>query len=255
MNSDIQFHQLEFNLYELLNLSVDCSIEDVKKRFKKLVKKFHPDKISELEEKLYYNITIAHHILSNQQTKDKYNIWLLKSHMNHGSLKNNFKEDSLNIKQFFPKTQDEAKVEFIKANEYLKNRHGDYTEDNRNMSSIYKDKEKTRRNIPEIQKEDFNDMKDFNKKFSERKVNGVYCNTLVKRETNIVPFQFKSHNYTELKDTDNVYMKDDTINYAFSLLPIDTIDYDQNNTSQLINEYNNNTQSIINNISLDDLGI
>ena len=255
MDSDIQFHQLEFNLYELLNLSVDCSIEDVKKRFKKLVKKFHPDKISELEEKLYYNITIAHHILSNQQTKDKYNTWLLKSNMNHGSLKNNFKEDSLNIKQYFPKTQDEAKVEFIKTNEYLKNRHGDYTEDNRNMSSIYKDKEKSRRNIPEILKEDFNDMKDFNKKFSERKVNCVFCNTLVKRETNIVPFQFKSQNYAELKDIDNVYMKDDTINYAFSLIPVDIIDYDKNNTSQLINEYNNNTKNIINNISLDDLGI
>ena len=256
MDSTIQFNQLEFNLYELLNLPIDCSIDDVKKRFKKLVKKFHPDKISELEEKLYYNITIAHHILSNEQSKEKYNTWLLKSNMNHSSLKNNFKEDNVNIKQYFPKTQDEAKVEFMKANEFLKNRHGNYMEDTRNMSSIYKDKEQIRKNIPEIQKEDFNDMKDFNKRFTERKINGVYCDKLVKRETNIMPYQFKSHTYTELKDTDNVYMKDNTINYAFSLIPIDEIDYTEtNNSSALINEYNNNTKKITNNISLEDLGI
>jgi curved DNA-binding protein CbpA len=244
MDSQLQFNELEFNLYELLNLSVDCSTEDVKKRFKKLVRKFHPDKISDLEEKLYYNITIANDILSNQQSKDKYNMWLLKSNMSHMSLKSNFKEDSLNVKQYFPKTQDEAKIEFSKANEYLKNRHGNYTEDSRNMSSIYKDKETIRRNIPEIMKEDFNDMKDFNKKFTERKMNGVYCSKLVKREANIVPFQFKTSNYAELKDVDNVYMKDDTINYAFSLMSIDEKERA---------EYT--TENIINNISLDDLGI
>ena len=58
MSSDVSFNQLEFNLYELMNLPIDCTTEDVKKQFRKLIKKFHPDKISSIEESLYYNITI-----------------------------------------------------------------------------------------------------------------------------------------------------------------------------------------------------
>ena len=167
MNSNYSFNDLEFNLYELFNLPTDCSINDVKKTFRKLIKKFHPDKITSIEEKLYYNITIANHILSNQESKDSYNKWLINSNMNHANLKTNFKNDLLDVKQYFPPSAKEAQEEFKKNNDLLKNRHGDYKEDSRSIASIYKDNTLTRKQLPSIVQESFCNMKDFNKKFSE----------------------------------------------------------------------------------------
>ena len=140
------FNELEFNLYELMNLSVSCSTEDVKKKFKKIIKKFHPDKITKLEEKLYYNITLAYQILSNPESKTKYDMWLLNSNVSHMSLKNEHKEDKMNIRSYFPATQKEAQVEFAKISNDLLKKHGNYIDDTRNIASIYKDKEKHRNN-------------------------------------------------------------------------------------------------------------
>ena len=35
---------MEFNPYKVLSLSKDASLEDIKKRYKKLARKYHPDK-------------------------------------------------------------------------------------------------------------------------------------------------------------------------------------------------------------------
>jgi curved DNA-binding protein CbpA len=249
------FNELEFNLYELMNLSVSCSTEDVKKKFKKIIKKFHPDKITKLEEKLYYNITLAYQILSNPESKTKYDMWLLNSNVSHMSLKNEHKEDKLNVRSYFPPTQKEAQVEFAKISNDLLKKHGNYIDDTRNIASIYKDKEKHRNNIPEIIKETFSNMKDFNNKFVERKKNGVYCDKLVKLDTTIIPYESKNPGFAELKDFNNIYKKTNTINHAFSLMNVDNaINYDVD-PATLVDEYNNTTKQINNNISLDDIGI
>jgi curved DNA-binding protein CbpA len=258
--NETTFSKLEFNLYELLNLQINCSIDDIKKKFKKIVKKFHPDKISDVEEKLYYNITLAHHILSNPSTRNKYDNWLLKSNIDHSSLKNNFNNDINNMKMYFPSNEREAKLDFMNKNNLLAQRHGEYKEDTRNISSIYKDKEQQRNNINEIIKEDFSNMKDFNKKFSERKKNGVYNSNIVKHETGIVAFNFDKNKFAEIKDFDNMYKKDSMIDYAFSLIPQDTIDYGEEDTSSNIkngmDKYNSTTKSLSNmKITLDYIGI
>jgi curved DNA-binding protein CbpA len=251
------FNELEFNLYELLNLPTTCSLDDIKKQFKRLVKKFHPDKITELEEKLYYNITVANHILTNESTREKYDKWLLSSNKSHTSLKNNFSEELQSVSQYFPKNQKEAQLDFEEKTKYLQQRHGDYTEDKRNISSIYKEKEQNRKNIQQMEQEQFSDMKEFNQKFTERKVKGIYSNQIVKSEQNIVPYEFKNSNYTELKDFENIYIKDTQLNYAFSLISVDDkINYDENNASK-IDKYNNETKTLHNKknkISLDDIG-
>ena len=259
---EYSFNEMEFNLYELLDLPVDCSIEAIKKNFRKIIKKFHPDKISEVEEKLYYNITTAHHVLSNNVTRQKYDNWLLKSNTNYNSLKKNFTKELETVQHFFPKTPKEAQINFIETSQKLAERHGSYVEDNRHMSSIYKEKESTRKNIPEIVKEDFSNMKEFNKKFSERKVNGVYCDKIVKSDNNIIPFNFGNNNYTEIKNFDKIYIKDNQLEQAFSLLSIDIIDYGDNmdeNSSDIttkINNYNNSTSELNSKkITLDDIGI
>jgi len=234
---EVNFNSLEFNLYELLNLPIDCTIDDVKKKFRKLIKKFHPDKMTDIEEKLYYNITLANHILSNPELKNKYNNWLLNSHKSHSTLKDTFKSELENIKQYFPQTKEDAIYEFEKNSNILAQRHGNYVEDKRGLSAIYKDKEKERYNV-NILKEDFSNMDEFNQRFAERKKNGIYCDKIVKRNVDIQPYTFGSNKYAELKDFHNMYRKDSQIKYAFELMPVDETLIDNKNISQRLEEYN-----------------
>lgn len=240
---EINFNSLEFNLYELLNLPTNCTTEDIKKKFRKLIKQFHPDKITEVEEKIYYNITIAHHILGNEVSRKRYDDWLLGSHKSHSSLKDGFQEALAGVQQYFPSSKEEAAARFEKDMQNLANRHGSYMEDSRKLHDIYKEKERERGKIS-IVKEDFNSMDDFNSKFTERKKNGIYCDKIVKRNTEIQPFTFgSSSNYAELKDFHNVYKKDSQIQYAFQLMPVADDSFNNKTIEQRMNDYNNATNS------------
>ncbi len=251
MNSDkdndiSQFNSLEFNLYELLNLPINCSIEEIKKTFRRLIKKFHPDKITDIEEKIYYNITLANHILSNPITRAKYDRWLLKSNQNHSSLKNNFKQEEEIIREYFPKTKEEASFKYQQDFDMLGKRHGEFVEDKRSLQNIFKDKEKERVNV-NINKEDFSSMDDFNNTFSKRKTNGTYNNMIVKRNTDIQPFTFKNSNLAELKDFDKIYINDTQYRYAFELIPSDETNINKKNMKDRLDDYNNTTQILKNN--------
>ena len=72
MSSD--FKKLKFNLYELLNVNPNDSVEKINHNYRQIIKKFHPDKgkLSELEEEIYYEITLAHHILSDTTRRYHY---------------------------------------------------------------------------------------------------------------------------------------------------------------------------------------
>ena len=255
MNSDtdtIQFNSLEFNLYELLNLPINSTIEDIKKQFRRLIKQFHPDKINDIEEKLYYNITLAHHILGNLQSKEKYDRWLLKSNQSHSSLKDNFKTEEEKIREYFPKSKEEAHISYQQNFEMLGKRHGDFVEDKRSLQNIIKEKEKQRVKM-EITKENFSSMDEFNNTFTKRKTNGTYNNVLVKRTAEIQPFTFnKTSNLAELKDFDKVYVNDTQFRYAFELMPSDEKDVNKKDMKTRMDEYNNTTQSLKTKISFND---
>jgi curved DNA-binding protein CbpA len=255
-NDTVQFNSLEFNLYELLNLPINCTSEEIKKTFRKLIKQFHPDKITEIEEKIYYNITLAHHILSNPTSREKYDRWLLKSNQSHSTLKENFKNEEEVIRNYFPKNKEEASVQYAQNFEMLGKRHGNYVEDKRSLQNIYKDKEKERVKVS-VQKEDFVNMDDFNNTFTKRKVNGHYNNMIVKKTTEIQPFTFKGSNLAELKDFDKVYVNDNQYKYAFELLPSDENLMNKKNMKERLDDYNNTTQSLKQNnkINFNDLNI
>jgi curved DNA-binding protein CbpA len=249
----IKFNSLEFNLYELLNLPVTCTTEEIKKTFRRLIKQFHPDKITEIEEKIYYNLTLANHILSNPLSREKYDKWLLKSNQSHSTLKENFKKEEENVRNYFPKNQDEAKVKYAQDFDMLGKRHGEFKEDKRTLQNIYNDKEKERGKV-NITKEDFSSIDDFNSTFTKRKVNGYYNNMIVKKTTDIQPFTFKNSNLAELKDFDKVYISDTQYRYAFELMPSDETQMNQKNMTERLDEYNNITQSLkTNKINLDDI--
>ena len=257
-NNDIEmikFNSLEFNLYELLNLPITSSTDEIKKKFRRLIKQFHPDKITDVEEKIYYNLTLANHILSNPSSKEKYDRWLLKSNQNHSTLKDNFKNEEETIRTYFPKNEDEAKLDFEKKFDMLGKRHGEYVEDKRTLQNIYKEKEKERVKVSVV-KENFSSIDEFNTTFSKRKVNGTYNNMIVKRTTDIQPFTFKNSNLAELKDFDKVYINDSQYRYAFELIPSDESKMNQQNMNERLDDYNNTTQSLKKNkMKFDDLDI
>ncbi len=251
----IKFNSLEFNLYELLNLPIECTTEQVKKTFRKLIKQFHPDKITDVEEKIYYNLTIANHILGNQNSKDKYDRWLLKSNQSHSSLKDNFKTEEQKIREYFPQSKEEASVEFAKNFDMLGKRHGEYKEDNRSLQNIFKDKEKERVKV-NVKKENFSSMDEFNNTFSSRKINGSYSTMIVKRTTDIQPFSIKNSNLAELKNFDKVYINDTQYVSAFELMPSDESKFNNKNIKERLDDYKSTSQSLKrNNVNFDDLNI
>ena len=60
---EIDFDQLKFNLYDLLGVNCDCSEKKIKKAYRKLILKFHPDKKNELDDEVFNHLTLANQIL------------------------------------------------------------------------------------------------------------------------------------------------------------------------------------------------
>ena len=250
--NNIDFNKLEFNLYELLDLNQSATSEDIKKRFRKIIKKFHPDKISNLEEKIYYNITLANVILSNQKTKNKYDNWLNNKDKDFNFLKSNFKNE--NIDNYFPKTKQEATIGFYRDSNILLKKHGNYVEDNRIFSKKLNDINIKRNNLKNLKKEQFKNTKDFNSTFEKKKENGDYSRQIIKVENEeIVPYDTSKSNisYVELKNFNKLYLEDSvqtsnytSLNRAFLLQPV------MKNTKEDINKelskYKNQTENLKN---------
>jgi curved DNA-binding protein CbpA len=224
----MDFNELEFNLYELLNLPSNCTISDVKKQFRIIVKKFHPDKISKLEEKIYYNITFANHILSKQETKDKYDDWLNHQQKDFNYLKNNFKNS--NVEEYIPKNRREANIGFLRDSEILFKRHGNVNEDTRSFDKRIKNLNNNREDLKGPTREHFINTDHFNNDFDSKKENGVYSDKIIKYENDkIIPYEHhkKGLKYVDLRDFDKLYVNDTvqtdsftSLNRAFGLQPV-----------------------------------
>jgi len=249
---NIDFSKLEFNLYELLDLNQSASVEEVKTKFRKIVKKFHPDKITKLEEKIYYNITLANLILSKQQTKDKYDNWLNHKDKDFNFLKSNFKNN--NVKSFFPTTKQDAVIGFHRDSQILLKRHGNYIEDNRDFSKQLNDINFDRNNLTNIKREPFKNTKDFNTTFDKKKINGEYSHQIIKAENeDIIPYDSNKNNisYVELKNFNKLYLEDSvqtsnytSLNRAFLLQPL--IKNTKEDINKELSKYKNQTENLKN---------
>ena len=60
------------NYYEILGVSKDATQEEIKKKFRELAKKTHPDKTKEDSEEKMAEINKAYEILSDKERREKY---------------------------------------------------------------------------------------------------------------------------------------------------------------------------------------
>ena len=65
--------------YEILNVSKDATPEEIKKKFRELAKKTHPDKTKKDSEEEMSEINKAYEILSDKEQKEKYDRYFKKN--------------------------------------------------------------------------------------------------------------------------------------------------------------------------------
>lgn len=122
---EINFEQLKFNLYELLAVPTDAPEKKIKKSYRKLIIKFHPDKNNLIDEEIYNHLTLANQILTDPKLREKYDEWLkssLEESAGHETLKHNFKNS--NKVNYIPTMPDEARQSYYDKHNKLNEKHG-----------------------------------------------------------------------------------------------------------------------------------
>ena len=67
------------NYYEILGVEMDASPEEIKKNFRELAKKTHPDKTKQDSEEEMMKINKAYEVLSDKTSKEKYDRYFKKN--------------------------------------------------------------------------------------------------------------------------------------------------------------------------------
>jgi len=66
------------NYYEILGVDINATAEEIKKNFRELAKKTHPDKTKEDSEEEMIKINKAYEVLSDETSKERYDKYLKK---------------------------------------------------------------------------------------------------------------------------------------------------------------------------------
>ena len=229
---EIDFNSLKYNLYEILNVHRDADDAKIKKSFMKLIKNFHPDKNSELEEEIYYHIIMSNQVLLNKDSRKKYDEFLAGRADTFAELKDSFTKNIKEIEQYFP-DKDLSQAQFTNKLEELNKKHG-YSNDSDVLSVMERfEKAKQKRSNDEIkiEKEEIRDEKEFNTKFEFNKTDGKFKDQIV--EYHGAPSELSTYvageHYTSLTDIDKLYLEDSiqstrysSLDRAFSLHPVVT---------------------------------
>jgi curved DNA-binding protein CbpA len=211
---EIDFNNLKYNLYELLNVSKDAEEIKIKKNFVKIIKNFHPDKNSELEEDIYYHIILANQILLNKDSRRKYNLYLQDKSEIFSELKENFNKT---IKNHVSTNNDTSS--FNSKVKELNEKHG-YNENTSSVSVIEKFSSIKQNRDINIVKENFKTTEEFNNRFNSYKVDGKFKDQII--EYKDAPTELSTYvigeQYTNLADIDKLYIDDSVQSAKFSSL-------------------------------------
>ncbi len=206
----INFSDLKFNLYEILNVSPESNDQKIKKAFRNLIINFHPDKNSDAEEDIYQHIISANQILLNKELRKKYDEFLTDKVNDHFDLKKNFNKIMTTNEE--PKiSKDDAQKLFLNKMDELNKKHK--TDGFENIQpKTYEQLLKERETIIEIPKENIDDTEDFNKKFESRLFNGNFNDQIISNNDFKLTTYNLNDNYSALDVAfDNLYINDNGV--------------------------------------------
>ena len=259
---NFNFKDLKHNLYEIYKLDKNCTSDEVKKKYKKLMLKFHPDKSSDLEEEIFNHIILGYKILSDPLLKNKYDYFIEnnnKESLEFNELKkeyNSFNKPDKNSKSYLYK---EAQNKYEDLNKELDKKHKVNEKDfNDNVEKRFNEIKKDRENL-NLKPDDLlkplinNFNKDiFEERFKQVKVND---NINISKSTEIMTYNSNNSGLSLSKysnlDYNNLYIEDSIIDdkfcsldNAFKLNPEITL---QNvNVKNKMEEYKNMTKELEN---------
>ncbi len=246
---EINFDELKFNLYDLLNVTEDADERKIKKAYRKIIVKFHPDKNNIVDDEIYNHLTLANQILTNIDLRSKYDEWL-KSYGNdsiiHTELKQNYKDTLNSIKSNFPSLPDEAKLSYQEKANKLNERHGfDSNLDSGSTMDKYNMKKKELENGVHIDYVNLKNKKEFNSKFNDFKKDEKNKD-IVKTDGKIVEFNQQEvgneylsiTNYSMLYSEDNIHGEQySSLDSAFKLQP--KMEYKEEDVDKKMKDYKN----------------
>lgn len=195
------------DLYEILDIDKNSSPRKIKKSFRKLVLRFHPDKKNG-DKDAFELINLAYSILKNNKLKSLYEK-KRNAYLNSNTFLD-IKKNNLNTDKFFPNNEKDAKIKFNQLEEKLNIKHQFNSDDisKISMSEIntrLDNLKLTRSEIDEIIKNKFQ-----KKSLTKNDFNELFISNIKKEDTNneIVAFNLNSTglmNYTSIDNIDKLY--------------------------------------------------
>jgi len=244
---EINFDELKFNLYELLAVPEDASEKKIKKAYRKLIIKFHPDKNNVLDEEIYNHLTLANQVLTNPNLRNKYNEWLKSFGQDSSSyidLKQNYEDTVSQMKTHFPSMPSEAKVSYQEKVSKLNEKHGINQNWDGNTMDKYNQKKKEFDDNIEIHNLNIKNKKDFNNKFDNIKNDEVNCQQIVKTDGKIMEYNQQpiGNEYTSISNYNMLYSEDtiqgnnySSLDNAFKLQP--QMEYKEEDVDKKMKDY------------------
>ena len=210
------------NLYDILNVSQDCSKKDIKNAYRKLAKKFYPD-LPTGDAEMFELVTHAYNVLSNEKRRKEYDdLYKISSEAisDHVSLKSRSKNFmKAQETDVVKKTKKEHQIDFVHADEEFNRKHGFNPSDQHAFST-----NELKRRYLDLQSSrdiDFNEVMPENL-FEGRKFNNEIFNAmfdkmqptmdLIPHDGTPLPWNGVSGdgtNFSTLNSYDNLYAEDD----------------------------------------------
>lgn len=219
----------DVNLYEVLNINIDASDIEIKKQYKKLILKYHPDKNKDDDVLLTFElITLAYNVLSNKELKKLYNeLRLIKWDFTKLKTESQIAKPNYEKKNFNHLNEEYNKLHGHDSNEKLLN----IEEFNTKLEELIEERKKEITKIKKINK------KEFKKEFDKIKRSGDDLNM----SNDLIPYNLELVVLNSIDNISKLYDTDKTgINARFLLNNLPK--YKENNLSydEQIKNYKNN---------------
>ena len=219
----------DVNLYEVLNINIDASDIEIKKQYKKLVLKYHPDKNQDDTDVFltFELITLAYNVLSNKELKKLYNeLRLIKWDFTKLKTESQIAKPNYEKKNFNHLNEEYNKLHGHDSNEKLLN----IEEFNTKLEELIEERKKEITKIKKINK------KEFKKEFEKIKRSGDDLNM----SNDLIPYNLELVLLNSIDNISKLYDTDKTgINARFLLNTLPK--YKENNLSydEQIKNYKN----------------